>query len=88
MAPAAAACQEQLRENQRSALGAIQPCLPLRILDRNPIRLVRQGAKRRSTPSVPTPLEIKLLLNVLRLVAKRGAKRVHKCTLLHPGWLQ
>jgi hypothetical protein len=35
--------------------------------DRNPIRLVRQGAKRRSTPSVLTPFEIKLLLGGLRL---------------------
>jgi integrase len=35
--------------------------------DRNPIRLVRQGAKRRSTPSVLTPVEIKLLLSGLRL---------------------
>jgi integrase len=31
----------------------------------NPIRLVRQGAKRRSTPSVLTPLEIKALINNL-----------------------
>jgi integrase len=35
--------------------------------DRNPIRLVRQGAKRRSVPSVLTPVEIKLLLSGLRL---------------------
>jgi integrase len=35
--------------------------------DRNPIRLVRQGAKRRSTPTVLTPAEIKLLLSGLRL---------------------
>jgi integrase len=27
------------------------------LFDRNPIRLVRQGAKRRSTPSVLTPAE-------------------------------
>ena len=33
--------------------------------DRNPIRLVRQGAKRRSTPNVLTPAEIKALLNGL-----------------------
>ena len=31
----------------------------------NPIRLVRQGAKRRTTPSVLTPLEIKALINNL-----------------------
>jgi hypothetical protein len=31
----------------------------------NPIRLVRQGAKRRITPSVLTPLEIKALINNL-----------------------
>lgn len=31
--------------------------------DRNPIRLVRQGAKRRNTPSVLTPVEIRALLN-------------------------
>jgi integrase len=31
----------------------------------NPIRLVRQGAKRRTTPSVLTPLEIKALINSL-----------------------
>ena len=35
--------------------------------DRNPIRLVRQGAKRRSTPNVLTPAEIKALLNGLGL---------------------
>ena len=35
--------------------------------DRNPIRLVRQGAERRSTPIVLTRLEIKLLLNGLSL---------------------
>ncbi len=37
------------------------------LFDRNPIRLVRLGAKRRSTPSVLTPVEIKLLLSGLRL---------------------
>ena len=37
------------------------------LFDRNPIRLVRQGAKRRSTPSVLTPVEIKALLGGLRL---------------------
>src|ERR1700740_28919 len=37
------------------------------LFDRNPIRLVRQGAKRRSTPSVLTPLEIKALINNLSL---------------------
>lgn len=35
--------------------------------DRNPIRLVRQGAKRRSTPNVLTPSEIKALINGLAL---------------------
>src|SRR5215467_9446433 len=35
--------------------------------DRNPIRLVRQSAKRRSTPNVLTPAEIKALLNGLDL---------------------
>ena len=34
---------------------------------RNPIRLVRQGAKRRSTPSVLTPAEIKALFSGLGL---------------------
>jgi integrase len=33
----------------------------------NPIRLVRQGAKRRTTPSVLTPLEIGALINNLGL---------------------
>jgi len=33
----------------------------------DPIRLVRQGAKRRTTPSVLTPLEIKALINNLGL---------------------
>jgi len=37
------------------------------LFDRNPIRLVRQGAKRRSTPSVLTPIEIKALLGGLGL---------------------
>ena len=32
------------------------------LFDRNPIRLVRQGAKRRTTPSVLTPAEIKVLI--------------------------
>src|SRR5260370_35259507 len=31
----------------------------------NPIRLVRQGAKRRTTPRVLTPLEIKALISNL-----------------------
>jgi len=35
--------------------------------DRNPIRLVRQGAKRRSTPSVLTPAEIKALVDSLSI---------------------
>lgn len=35
--------------------------------DGNPIRLVRQSAKRRSTPSVLTPPEIKALINGLRM---------------------
>ena len=37
------------------------------LFDRNPIRLVRQGAKRRNAPSVLTPAEIKALLNGLGL---------------------
>jgi integrase len=37
------------------------------LFDRNPIRLVRQGAKRRSTPSVLTPAEIKVLTSGLGL---------------------
>jgi integrase len=37
------------------------------LFDRNPIRLVRQGAKRRTTPSVLTPAEIKSLLTGLAL---------------------
>jgi integrase len=35
------------------------------LFDRNPIRLVRQGAKRRSTPNVLTPPEIKALIDNL-----------------------
>ncbi len=35
------------------------------LFDRNPIRLVRQGAKRRAAPSVLTPTEIKALLGGL-----------------------
>lgn len=35
------------------------------LFDRNPIRLVRQGAKRRTTPSVLTPAEIKALIGGL-----------------------
>jgi len=37
------------------------------LFDSNPIRLVRQGAKRRTTPSVLTPVEIKDLLSSLGL---------------------
>jgi integrase len=37
------------------------------LFDANPIRLVRQSAKRRTTPSVLTPAEIKALLDVLNL---------------------
>jgi len=37
------------------------------LFDRNPIHLVRQGAKRRTTPSVFTPAEIKALIDGLRL---------------------
>jgi integrase len=37
------------------------------LFDRNPIRLVRQGAKRRSTPSVLTSAEIKALMSGLGL---------------------
>src|SRR4030088_2649311 len=37
------------------------------LFDRNPIRLVRQGAKRRSTPSVPPPAKIKVLISGLGL---------------------
>jgi integrase len=37
------------------------------LFDRNPIRLVRQGAKRRTTPSVLTPAEIKALIGGLAL---------------------
>jgi integrase len=35
--------------------------------DRNPIRLVRQGAKRKAAPNVLTPYEIKLLVDGLEL---------------------
>ena len=37
------------------------------LFDRNPIRLVRQGAKRRAAPNVLTPTEIKALLAGLNL---------------------
>jgi integrase len=37
------------------------------LFNRNPISLVRQGAKRRTVPSVLTPAEIKVLLGGLRL---------------------
>jgi len=37
------------------------------LFDRNPIRLVRQGAKRRTAPSVLTPAEIKALIGGLGL---------------------
>ena len=37
------------------------------LFDRNPIRLVRQSAKRRTAPSVLTPAEIKALINGLGL---------------------
>src|SRR5438874_656901 len=37
------------------------------LFDRNPIRLVRQGAKRRAAPSVLTPAEIKALIGGLGL---------------------
>ena len=37
------------------------------LFDRNPIRLVRQGAKRRTSPTVLTPAEIKALMNGLGL---------------------
>lgn len=37
------------------------------LFDRNPIRLVRQGSKRRSTPCVLTSPEIKALINALGL---------------------
>jgi integrase len=51
--------------------------------DRNPIRLVRQGAKRRGTPNVLTPAEIKALLNgpdlrertLVLLVASTGLRQ-------------
>ena len=36
------------------------------LFDRNPIHLVRQGAKRKSAPSVLTPPEIKALIDSLR----------------------
>ena len=38
--------------------------------DRNPIRLVRQGAKRKTAPNVLTPDEIKTLVNGLELREK------------------
>lgn len=38
--------------------------------DRNPIRLVRQGAKRRTSPNVLTPYEIKTLVDGLELREK------------------
>src|SRR6266436_2742523 len=37
------------------------------LFDRNPIRLVRQGAKRRTTPSVLTPAGVKALIHGLGL---------------------
>jgi integrase len=37
------------------------------LFDKNPIRLVRQGAKRRATPGVLTPPEIRLLVDNLGL---------------------
>jgi len=40
------------------------------LFDRNPIRLVRQSAKRRNSPSVLTPVEIRALLNGLGLRAR------------------
>jgi integrase len=37
------------------------------LFDRNPIRFVRQSAKRRTAPEVLTPNEIALLLNTLKI---------------------
>ena len=37
------------------------------LFDRNPIKLVRQSAKRRAAPNVLIPAEIKLLLDNLEL---------------------
>jgi integrase len=48
------------------------------LYDRNPIRLVRQRAKRRSTPSVLTPAEIKALLSGL------GLRERCWCSSWHP----
>jgi len=56
--------EEQLRENPKYTLGPFQSCVPS-LFNGNPIRLLRQGAKRRSTPSVLTLLEIKALINNL-----------------------
>ena len=60
----------------------LNPACRYELYDRNPIRLFRQGAKRRSTPSVLTPAEIKALLGLglrervlVLLVASTGLRQ-------------
>ena len=67
MAATSATGKEQLCEDPKSALAPFNHACRHELFDRNPIRLVRQGAKRRSTPSVLTPIEIKALLGGLGL---------------------
>jgi integrase len=57
--------EKQLCENPRHSLGPFQSHDEL--FDRNPIRLVRQSAKRRTTPNVFTSVEIKALISGLNL---------------------
>ena len=55
------------------------------LFDRNPIKLVRQSAKRRTTPNVLSPAEIKLLLDnldvrertLVLLAASTGLRKVN-----------
>ena len=67
LAARSAAREEQLCENQKSLLSPFQSCLPSRTLRSQSDRLVRQGAKRRTEPSVLAPSEIKSLLTGLEL---------------------
>jgi integrase len=55
----------ELCEDQKSHERGFQPRNPIRICDRNPIRLVRQSAKRKAIPVILSANEVQRLISVL-----------------------
>jgi integrase len=80
-----------LCKNPGRDVRTLQPRCRYEFFDRNPIRLVRQGAKRKAAPNVLTPDEIKTLIDGLEirertLVLLAASTGLRQSELFGPKW--